>query len=52
MTIELRDSPEMIRLKYGSGLNKTIPTKSPLFKGFTNALVGDDGVENSSNDEN
>lgn len=41
----------MVKLKYGSGLNKNIPTRSPLNRGFTTSLAGDDGVDNLSNDE-
>ena len=51
VTIELNDTPNMIKLKYGSGLNKTIPTRSPLFRGFSGALAGDDGIDQSIDED-
>lgn len=51
VTIELKDNSDKIGLKYGSGLNKHIPTKSPLYKGFTCSLAGDEAVDNISIDD-
>jgi len=34
-----------LSVKYGSGLNKTIPSRSPLERDFKNSFVGD--VNNS-----
>jgi hypothetical protein len=33
---------------FGSGLNKNIPSKSPLVKNFSKSLFGDIGVEVNS----
>ena len=42
-----------LKVKYGSGLNKTIPAKSPLENSFRSCLVGDmNNSPRESSDEN
>ena len=46
----MNNTNDGVSLKYGSGLNKNIPTRTPLYKGFNNPLQGDDD-EDVPNDD-
>jgi len=45
----MNNTNDTVSLKYGSGLNKNIPTRSPLYKGFGVPLKGDDDDDLNDN---